>query len=705
MRLMAFDLKLSIRRVAAISLVALAAAGTAQTSPRVMLGAQIWIEPGQSPAEVDDWFRQLSVSGMPVARVFLVWSYMQTAPGTWNFALYDSVFRAAEKYHVRIVATLTPNGPPPFLGGDGNQGVGLLPTQKSKQLAAVYLRTVVERYRASPALDTWLLVNEPGQAPVATPNAERAFRVRLAEQYRTPEEMNKAWGASFSSFDAVTAPKLDSHGWNHNAELDWRTFWQGFQTSELKWLADRVRESDSKHPLHLNPAGLLQNLAGESDDLPAWRNFLDSLGCSIHPAWHFGLLERDRYALGVSYVNDLVRGSSEPNPYWVTELQGGNNIYSSTRPMEPSADDIAQWVWTSLAGGADRVIFWLLNARKEGVEAGEWSLLDFQQQPSRRLTTSSAIAREVTAHQDFFDRAKPELSPVTIVLSLETMTLEEAYHHDDDPARGVDAHVLEALGFYEALSQTGPPPNIKYFQDFDWTAKTTPRIAILPDARELTAEQIIELHQFVQRGNILLISGLTGFYGPHAKAWPLAGFPLGDVTGGVLKEVHLQDTTNSIKLTSPTATLPTRLWTSSIGLHGATSMGESDGEVTATERITANGGRVIWIPSPVGLGAWMSGSRPLARYLQASLRDVLKATSFSMPDPTPGCLLRTLRNDKQYVTVMTNGAATAKQCELTFPAGLNSSSLWGDPPKVRGRQAVFDLGPRATSVQLWGVVR
>jgi len=82
-----------------------------------------------------------------------------------------------------------------------------------------------------------------------------------------------------------------------------------------------VRRHDAQHPLHLNPHALVSNLAALSDNLPEWRGFLDTLGCSIHPAWHFGLLPRDDFALGVSYVNDLVDGAITPKPHWVTELQ------------------------------------------------------------------------------------------------------------------------------------------------------------------------------------------------------------------------------------------------------------------------------------------------------------------------------------------------------------------------------------------------
>ena len=478
---------------------------------------------------------------MPVARLFMMWSYMEPRKDEWDFSLYDSAFRAAEKYHVAIVATLTPSGPPTFAGGDGNQGVGMVISSERKTAASEYIRKVVERYRNSPALDTWLLVNEPGQAPAPDPLAIASYREWLPKQYKTIYDLNLAWGSNWATFQQVSV-EPGSGSWNKNSSTDWMTFWRGYQTQELGWLAAQVRSIDPKHPLHLNPHAVVGNLAALSDDLPSWRPFLDTLGCSIHPAWHFGLLSRDRYALGVSYVNSLVRGAIEPKPYWVTELQGGNNIYSSTRPMDPTPDDIAQWLWTSITSGADRVIFWLLNARRAGVEAGEWSLLDFQQQRSARLQTASSIAKILKEKEAFFATAKPVKSGVTLIVSLETMTLEAQYADSDYPGRDKNAEILETLGFYEALSQVGIPPEIKHFGDYDWRAKSARRVAILPDVRAVTQSQVEDLEAFVENGNILIISGLTGFYDPHALAWPLVGFPLGRVTGAEWKEVHFVGT-------------------------------------------------------------------------------------------------------------------------------------------------------------------
>lgn len=694
-------MKANLARKLLISMMALLGSWLAYAADRPLLGAEIWIEPGQTPSQIDAWFRDLADSHMPVARLFLMWPYIESAPNEWNFTLYDTAFRAAEKYHIRIVATLTPSGLPPFLGGDGSQGGGVLPTTNDQQLGAAYIAKVVEHYRSSSALDTWLLVNEPGQRPVANPAAITAFRKWLAKQYSSVDQMNAAWGTTYKEFN-TTQPPVSRQLFNRNQELDWRAFWEDYQTVQLRWLADQVRKSDSNHPLHLNPAGLLGNLADVSDDLPSWRPFLDTMGCSIHPAWHFRLLSRDQYALGVSYLNDLVRGSIEPKPYWVTELQGGNNIYSGHKPMNPTPQDIAQWVWTSIGAGADRIIFWLLNSRAEGLEAGEWSLLNFQELPSERLRTAAAIANLVKQHENFFSRARPYHSPVTILLSLDTMNFEEVFDADDDPARSRDAHILSALGFYEALSHLGPPPDIKYFDDYDWNKETKqPRVAILPDTRVLTEAQIHSLRSFVEHGNTLLITGLTGFYGPHATAWPLMGFPLAEITGGQLKEVYLRGKTPLVSLTTPPDTvLPSHFWISSIDSSSTTAIGHQNGEVIATERDIPGGGRVIWIPSPIGLGAWLTDPEPLTRYLQASLNGVLSAP-FTLAQPQDSCLLRVLENQGTYLTVLTNGAETAKKCEIKVPPGLHATTLWGTIPQRSATESTYTLEPQETFVQLW----
>lgn len=665
------------------------------------IGAQIWIEPGQTPAEIDGWFRQLAEAKMPVARIFMMWTYLEPKRDTWDFSLYDAAFASAERYHVHIVATLTPSGPPPYLGGDGTQGNGIVGSKEQEVLASEYITKVVERYKGSPALDTWLLLNEPGQPPSPELRAVSGFRAWLRSHYSSVENLNQRWGRSFASFDEVT-PNTKPNPWNETGDIDWMTYWRDYHTGRLAWLAAEVRQHDPRHPLHMNPRALISNLADLSDNLPTWRPFLDSLGCSIHPAWHFGLLPRERYALGVSYINDLVSGSIAPKPYWVTELQGGNNILSALRPINPTPEEVTQWLWTSLGSGAQRVIFWLLNARREGVEAGEWSLLDFQQRPSDRLQAATAVASLLDQNAEFFRDASAVRPRVTLILSLETMTLEDHFAHSDYPGRDKQAQILETLGLYEALSRLGVPPQIKHFDDFDWrTRRSESETAILPDIRSLTTEQIAELDTFVQNGNSLFITGLTGLYDQHGKFWPLDGFPLGRITGGKLKEVRWSESMPVVRLEGAHAALPAHLWTSTIDAVDAKPLALDGAEVTATIRSLKNGGRVIWIPATIGLGAWLSDSAPLAAYLQQILDADLGRFPFRLLGRPEGCVLRVLQHGNEYVSIVTNGRLQTNDCEISAP-GLTFvktiSKSVGEGSAILGP---FSLPPEGTVVTLW----
>ena len=680
--------------------------GARAQDARPLLGAQIWIEPGQRPEDVERWFKTLADGRMPVARLFLMWNYVEREPGVWDFALYDRAFRAAEKYHVRVVATLTPNWGPAHRGYlYASQGGPIGDTEARLAEARDYVARVVARYRSSPALDSWMLLNEPGQRPAPDRLALHRYRLWLAKKYGTVAKLNGAWVTDFPSFAAVTHdPRWTAGGFAFTAPAaftDWHAFWRAHLAWYLGEVAAEVRRADPAHHVHVNPHALVGNLASNAFELPAWRPLLDSLGASIHPSWHFGLLKREQFALGVGYVCDLVRGASEPHPFWVTELQGGPNLYSSVRPMSPAREDIAQWVWTGVGAGSDRVVFWLLNARAEGSEAGEWSLLDFDGGTGDRFDTASEIARVLEQHTSFFNKARPVESPVTVILSLETMTLQERFAANDSPARGRDAHVLEALGIYQALTELGVPARVKQIDDFDWRdASQRPRLAILPHVTALTAKQARDVEAFVRGGNSLLVTGLTGFYDEEARFLPSVRWPLGNLLGARPREVHTPATRAEVAWSRPALALPSQMWLGEIENDSAEVLARQDGRVTAVRR-RAGGGEAVWIPSLVGMGAWLGDGGPLAGLLEELTAHFTRDVPFGFDGRQAGCLMRVLRSGNSYVTVVTNGTAEPRQCRLRRTPGLTPQLLWGDPSTLTQGSATLSLGARQTAVYLW----
>jgi beta-galactosidase len=132
-----------------------------------VIGAQIWIEPGQTSEDCDLWFKILAEHHMPCARLWLMWNYIEIEPDIWDFTLYDQAFNAAVKYGVKIQATLTANNGPAHEDESywyHNQGESISTRMDQLTEAEKYIRKAVEHFKMHPALEYWWLQNEPGQA-------------------------------------------------------------------------------------------------------------------------------------------------------------------------------------------------------------------------------------------------------------------------------------------------------------------------------------------------------------------------------------------------------------------------------------------------------------------------------------------------------------------------------------------------------------
>lgn len=679
-----------------------------------LVGAEIWIEPGHTEAQIDGWFGQLARHGFACARLLLVWQYLERARGVYDFTLYDWAFRAAERHGIRVVASLQTDSMPAHWGVPYNLHARMLPKDEAEmRIVADYVRAVVGRYKDSPALDTWLHLDENSVPPTPTPLALGRFRDWLREKYGDIAALNIAWRTDFADFAAIeydvrwSGAEVHMHIWVASLPfIDFHTFYREYNTWFLQWVSDRIREVDPHHGLHNYIANIPGPHAAQSLDLPKWRDFLDSFGCGVHPPWHLGMFAPDQIALGVSLSCEIARGAIEPKPFWLTETQGGSILYAGmTYPRNLEPDDLAQIFWTAIGAGADRVIYWLLNHRRQDYEAGEWGLLDYQDEPTDRLLAVAECVRVLRAEEGFLASAEPWASPVTILLSLETETLGLKLKSltGDAPGKGPMAHLLEAYGIYQALQELGIPARVKFMDDFDWTASAEPRqAAILPHVAVLGARQAEAVERFVEAGHLLLATGLTGFYDEAVQFQPLTGFPLRKVLGGRLRDVRLRRPINPLHLEALAVILPVHLWINEIRPDAAEVIGRQDGRITAT-RHACGRGTAYWIPALLGHGARESGDfRPLAGLLRTLLDPVLADLPVRFADHTPRALQRVLGRRGEWLIVHANpgDAPLELGLECSRPHGVEvcwqSAGVDWDPVGLR-----LVLPARGTFVARW----
>jgi beta-galactosidase len=618
-----------------------------------LIGAQVFIEPGQSDEEVDLWFRQLHDNGMTVCRIRLFEEYMKRTDGTWDFSLFDRAFRAADKYGIRVFGTLFP--------ATTNNSVGGFKfpesTTHEKQIAR-YIREVVTHFRQFKSLYGWVLINEPGTGG----------GLPRTEYTRTHFEAWKQAQPAIAQSE-MGYPVL-KNGYPRLKNYERERFLLDYNTWYLSWLAAEIAKYDSGHDIHVNSHQIFDNVA--EYDFPAWRTFLTSLGASIHPSWHFGYYTRSHYAAAVAANSQIIRSGAGKLPWWITELQGGNNTYSGYNAFCPTAEEVTQWLWTGIANGTQGIIFWCLNPRSVGEEAGEWALLNFQNQPSDRMTAAAEVARCLQANKKLFAAARPVDSHIQILYIRESLWIEKQAQMGNagNPlyeGRAVGGVIKSALAIHETLLEQGVNANLRSIDEMDWTANSyAGQVVILANQIALPTEYWEPLRRFVRLGGKLIVEGLSAFYDENMLALHHTGFPLEDLFGGVLQEVKTIPGDYEWGITDP---MPAHLWEGyihAIGSHTATQL----------LRRQYGQGEVVWLPSLVALGARRSGNAlPLSRFLMSEVAPALNVSHTRFADYTRGVIMSTMQADKQTIAVIVNKNTTPCSVSLRLPVGKTSCRL------------------------------
>lgn len=682
--------------------------GKAMAQSLPQLGAELFIEPGQSKQEIDNWVKTLKDGGMPIARVFMLWNYIEVAPDKWDFGLYDELFKAAEKYGVKITVTLVPNQPPFFWGQSFfyyTHNMKMYRKKDYRGAAENYIRKVVLRYKDSPALDSWWLYNEPSGHADATEFAIEMFRKWLKNRYHSIDSLNKNWHSYFRSFRDVTYdPRwLTSNNWIWQAAYyDWNVFGTVHINKQISWLRQEVEKYDRSHPFTTNPPGVFGSLAHY--DLTNMDTIVDIAGSSLHPSWSFSWVPREKFGLAISWQNDLLYGvTGSRKPYWISELQGGSNWLGS-HPMNPSPDEIAQWTWTSIGSGAQRIIYWLLNSRMQGQESNEWALLDFQNNPSSRMKIAETIADNLNQFKNYFEDSKPAYSPITIIVSPRTLLMQERkYSSSGNKVAAVQplAHQKASMAIYNAFMECGIPVHIELIDNFDWETKGKDCVAILADAISLSDKEITNIKHFVSNGNDLFITGLTGIYDENEKSWLInRKFPMEELLGGNIKDILSDSIKFSIKLSGYKDSLPSQLIYSQIIPKTGKIIGEHRGVTVALMNDFKNG-RTYWIPSMIGVAGWEYGEHSLSSFFmnQPTIKKIVDGLPLKFDSYHEDCYIRTLKSKNGYITIVSNGSSQTQSIHILSNGVKKSQLLYGDYWNKTTQKLVLYAGH--TAVLYW----
>lgn len=418
--------------------------------PRI--GAQFFINPDDTPGDVEKHFEIMQKHGIRIVRLFILWEHVEPNQGEWDFGKYDIVYDTAHKYGVQIASTLTAEDPPQWLEVKPfYHHYTDLNNKDYLKLAAKYIKATVERYHKHKAHYSWILMNEPELFVNQSKFTMAEFQKWLLDKYGDVQSLNQKWYRQYKSFDEVQVNPNDAKEyWQcFSAFVDWQCFLKDNLVCQLTWIKEQVQLIDKTSVLHLNPKGFFGNLSTVGQDYWKENEVSDILGASIHPAWKFLWFSREDYGVAFAFCVDIIRSASNGKSFWVTELQSGATLMTGIQPCTPSPEELSAWVLDAVGAGAKAVLYWMWHPRSFGQEAGEWGIVTNNHKISKRLLASAHVSRIFEDNAELFSNAVTEAPHVCILYNHATEILSliegsELYRTPENPIKSL-------VGVYKAL--------------------------------------------------------------------------------------------------------------------------------------------------------------------------------------------------------------------------------------------------------------
>jgi beta-galactosidase len=433
-----------------------------------------------------DDLRDIKSTGFDAIYVSAVWSWIEPAPGSYQFDDLDELFELAEAAHLGVIVNVWAEINPLWIhrhvpGSElvdhlGRKVVssqlaymqfGLTPGgctdhPEVRALSGAFIEEVARRYAGSPALRVWDCWNEIRWLSQADgfvcycDHTVAAFRNWLRDRYGDLDGLNAAWRRRYRSWDDVLPVKLPTR--TYTDALAFQLFLADRARRDLRWRYDLVRAVDAERPIVAHAAFPSAFSTGEFFEFEQplargndWElsEQVDGYGASHFPAWiHTDPCD---YAARL----EAARSATGAKTYWVSELQGGAAGHG-LQALEPvSAERQARWVWNAVARGAKGVNFWCWCDEVFGRESGGFGITGEDGHAEARLAELSRIAGLLHTHTEELDAYRPDPATIGVVFEPACYSLDWAATMGGGlaagPPRFQAGHSL--LGYLRALER------------------------------------------------------------------------------------------------------------------------------------------------------------------------------------------------------------------------------------------------------------
>jgi beta-galactosidase len=433
-------------------------AGSEEAGPSIGAGGHFfplgssYYPPFHTP---EDWICDVArmqaagFNAMRTAELIASWEWIEPEKGRLDFGWLDLTFDLCQKHGLSILLGTGAGSPPIWLLDEypdvqivSQDGVAY-PTGAMWGWACIhhpgfraeserYLRVLLARYRAHPALLGWQIHNEPGYPAIGRlpgvvdyycycEHTAAGFRDWLRAKYGDVGALSEAWACTptrhrYHAWSQVRPPRSAPVTWGSpGAWLDWRQYIDQSFADFIAWQNDIIKASDSLHPTTINLVHLLGRDLGALRGVDPWRypETCDVLGFDLYPVDRFKA-EPFFTSLQLDYARSPALHAGQA--FWIPEIESGPIGEWVLGPTHATtAADIRRYVLDGIAHAAKLVLY--QGYREWDPLPLHWgALVDLNGEPTARYHEAACLNRVVGSHVDLFLEAQPARAHIGILV-------------------------------------------------------------------------------------------------------------------------------------------------------------------------------------------------------------------------------------------------------------------------------------------------
>jgi len=663
------------------------------------LGVQYYRAPFPEDRFWEDDFKRIADSGLDCVQLWVLWAWVESRPGEFEFNDYDRLVELAAKHGLGVVLSTIAEIQPYWIHREvpgsemvdhtgrrvvsSNRGechFGLTPGGCTDnpgvwERMSAFLATVVERYRGAENLVGWDAWNELRwnvQADGRVCYCQHSlaeFRSWLSDRYGGLEGLNAAWKRRYGEWSEVLPGKSPDLPYTEMMAFQhfntWKCSGHGKRRYDLmkKLDPDRPVTVHAAQPCPLQSAGLSGALDRGNDWFLA--DYTDGAGCSSFPVWS-GIDDAD-FGSRVEYVHSAAQGKQ----VWLSEVQGGRsaigfNMYGSVRAASQQ-----RWVWNGLACGADAILFWCWRDEVFGRESSGFGISGRDGFAEERLAAMKHTGELLASRREALEGYRPARPEVGVLFSPGSYYLHWAQDGNARPAK-------EALmGYTRGLVRRSIPYLVVEEQHLD--ALEGLKLLFLPRAIVTGPELEDRLERFVREGGTLVCESECGAFSPEGiYRYPEERF-VSRLTG--LAEIgrrELASDSIGAELEGQGLSLPVAQW--------LTPWDRGEGEAWALcsdgaliSEVAVDEGRVVLVGSYLGDAYYQRRAEGFEQFLELLARRAGWVPEVEVLDPRP--------TQDAFVYVKSGGTDSGRLTFVFFPPDCDEVGIRMRGEDYRGARA------------------